>query len=99
MIFSSRELFLLPVDGAPRRGEDDPVNAVSDAVLHQPKGAQYVHVSVEVRLAHGAAHVYLGGMVREKLGLELLEDPPASGSDVCLVEPGSGGEVFALAGR
>src|SRR5215212_7740310 len=99
MIFRSRELFRLPVDGATRRGEDDPVDAVSDAVLQQPKGAQYVHVSVEVRLAHGAAHVYLGGVVGEKLRLELLEDPPASGADIRLIEGGSGGEVFALAGR
>src|SRR5215213_3181037 len=99
MIFSSRELFRLPIDGATRRGEDDLLNAASDAVVQQPKCAQYVHVSVEIRLAHRAAHVYLGGMMRENLGFELLEDPRASRSDIRLVECDSGGEVLALAGR
>jgi hypothetical protein len=99
MTFASWELSLLTVDGTASRGEDDLTDPVPDAVLQQPNGAQYIHVGVEVRLTHGAAHVYLRGLVRKSFGFELLEDTWATGSNVCLVEPDAIGKVFVLAAR
>jgi hypothetical protein len=89
---------LLTVDGPAGRGEDHPPDSVLHAVLQEADRPDYVDLSVEVRLAHRAPDVHLGGLVAEDFGVELLEHLRTPGADVAFVEGGCLGDVHSFPG-
>src|SRR3954469_13511775 len=99
MLLRSREDILLPIDSTARRGEDDPSDAVTDAIFEEPQGAQHVDLGVEVRLPDRAPYIHLGGLVAEGVGPELFEEFRAPGADVPLIERGPLGNVLAFTAR
>ena len=56
------------------------------AVLEEADSSKDVDLGVEVRLLYRAPHVHLGGLVAERLGLEVSEDIGTPRADVSLVE-------------
>ena len=77
MLLRRGKLFPLAVDRSTARVKDevkdDLAHTVLGTLLKRADGPQHVDVRVEGRLAHGAPDVYLGRLVRERLGFEVLE--------------------------
>jgi hypothetical protein len=69
------------------------------AVLEEADSSKDVDLGVEVRLLYRAPHVHLGGLVAERLGLEVSEDLGTPGADICLVELRLFRDVLALSRR
>jgi hypothetical protein len=69
------------------------------AVLEEADSSKDVDLGVEVRLLYRAPHVHLGGLVAERLGLEVSEDLGTPRADVSLVELRPFGDVLAPARR
>src|SRR5215210_3380198 len=99
VVLGGRQHPLLAVDGPTRGGEDDFLYSVVGAILEETDRSEDVDLGVEVRLPDRAPHVHLGGLVAERLGLEVPEDLPTTRADVGLVESRPFRYVLAFARR
>src|SRR5215210_2418155 len=99
VVLGCRQHPLLAVDGPTSGGEDDLRYSVVGALLEQADRSEDVDLGVEIGLPDRAPHIHLGGLVAERLGLEVLEYLPTTRADVGLVEARPFRYVLAFARR
>jgi hypothetical protein len=79
MVFTRGELLLLPVDGPPGRGKNEPLHTRASACLEGVDRPEHVHRGIEERISHRAAHVHLSGQVEKGVRLSLCDQFQQSG--------------------